>query len=83
MVNARLFEIYSEIKEPDKALIAWNNMAQNPKSEESNLIRYFNLKKSLNDTVVCDSVSEKYELGNWAREKKSDRATNRFAGHTV
>jgi tetratricopeptide (TPR) repeat protein len=59
VVNARLFEIYSEIKEPDKALIAWNNMAQNTKSEESNLIRYFNLKKSLNDTVVCDSVSEK------------------------
>lgn len=57
-INTRLFEIYSEIKEPEKALQVWKNMDQAKKEKEDNLLLYFKLKKSLNDTLVCDSVSK-------------------------
>jgi tetratricopeptide (TPR) repeat protein len=56
-VNTRLFEIYSNIKEPEKALSAWEAMADESKSNEKNLVLYFDINKSLKDTVVCDSVS--------------------------
>lgn len=57
-INTRLFEIYNEIKEPDKALMVWKSMDQSKKGEENNLLLYFDLEKSRNDTLVCDSVSK-------------------------
>ncbi len=57
-INARLFEIYNEIDELQKALNIWAEMDKAEKSQESNLLNYFQLKKSLNDTLVCDSVSK-------------------------
>ncbi len=57
-INTRLFEIYNEINEPEKALQVWNSMDQAKKGEENNLRLYFDIEKSLNDTVVCDSVSQ-------------------------
>ena len=57
-IDTRLFEIYAEIKETEKALQIWNDLDQAEKGKENNLLLYFGLKKSLNDTVVCDSVSE-------------------------
>ena len=57
-INARLLEIYSEIKEPEKALQVWKDMDTAEKSNESNMLLYFKLKKSLNDTLACDSVSQ-------------------------
>ncbi len=57
-VNSRLFEIYTDIKEPEKALYIWSEMNQENKKKENNLVHYFDLKKSLKDTVTCDSVSK-------------------------
>ncbi len=57
-IETRLFEIYNEIKEPDKALQVWKNMDQTAKGEENNLLLFFDLEKSQNDTLVCDSVSK-------------------------
>ena len=56
-VNTRLFEIYSDIKEPEKALDAWEVMSDASKNMGKNLVLYFDINKSLKDTVVCDSVA--------------------------
>jgi len=56
-INSRLFEIYSEIKMPDKALEAWEKMDANVKNEISNLKTYFKINKQKENTVVCDSIS--------------------------
>jgi tetratricopeptide (TPR) repeat protein len=56
-VNSRLFEIYSEIKMFDKALIAWDKMDSNVKNEISNLKTYFKINKQKENTEVCDSIS--------------------------
>lgn len=56
-VNSRLFEIYSEIKMPDKALEAWDKMDASVKNEISNLKTYFKINKQKENTEVCDSIS--------------------------
>lgn len=57
VISTRLFEIYHEIKEPDKALNAWKNMNQTEQNELQLLNQYFELLKDLKDTLVCDSVA--------------------------
>jgi tetratricopeptide (TPR) repeat protein len=57
VINTRLFEIYNEIKEPEKALNAWKNMSQTEQSGLQLLNQYFELQKNLKDTLVCDSVA--------------------------
>ncbi len=57
VVSKRLFEIYNEIKEPDKALNAWKNMNQTEQNDIQLLNQYFELQKDLKDTLVCDSVA--------------------------
>ncbi|MCY1722142.1 hypothetical protein OU798_17445 [Prolixibacteraceae bacterium Z1-6] len=56
-VNARLFSVYSEIKENDKALGLWAKMDAGSKSTEANLYNYFQVNKALENNAVCDSVS--------------------------
>lgn len=56
-INNRLFDIYYEIKMPEKALSVWTGMDEDSKSELQKLEKYFRLKKELKDTLICDSVS--------------------------
>jgi len=56
-VNMRLFEIYSEIKMFDEALVSWSEMDENSKSEISNLKKYFSINKAMENTDICDSLS--------------------------
>lgn len=56
-INNRLFDIYYEIKMPEKALIVWDKLDAGSKDELQKLEKYFLLKKELKDTVICDSVS--------------------------
>lgn len=57
VISKRLFEIYNEIKEPEKALNAWENMSHTEKGDLQFLNQYFELQKDLKDTLVCDSVA--------------------------
>lgn len=59
LISERLFMIYNEIKEPDKALNSWKQMGEGQKSNLTNLNAYFGLMKNLKDTVQCDEVSMK------------------------
>ncbi len=56
-VNARLFSIYSEIGETEKALKYWGLLNKQTRSEESNLVDYLKINKKLEKNQVCDSVS--------------------------
>ncbi len=56
-VNSRLFQIYSDINQNEKALQAWNRLdADSVKSEEL-LETYFSINKKMENTEVADSVS--------------------------
>lgn len=58
-VSERLFQIYHEIKEPQKALAAYENMGEVQKQDLPNLAELFDVKKELKDTLVCDELSLK------------------------
>lgn len=57
--SQRLFQIYHEIKEPQKALAAFENMSELQKVELPNITELFDVKKELKDTVACDELSLK------------------------
>jgi tetratricopeptide (TPR) repeat protein len=57
--SQRLFQIYNEIKEPLKAIAAFENMGETQKAELPNLTTLFDVKKELNDTLACDALSLK------------------------
>lgn len=57
VISNRLFGIYNEIKEPEKALNTWRNMDQTEQNDLQLLNQYFELQKELKDTLVCDSVA--------------------------
>ncbi|NOR73605.1 MAG: hypothetical protein GQ525_00445 [Draconibacterium sp.] len=56
-IDARLFNIYFEIKSQEKALHVWEKLDADSQNDFSNLNSYFSIQKDLKDTVVCDSVS--------------------------
>lgn len=56
-INNRLFEVYSEIKLNEKALMVWKDLNETSKNDLANLERYFLANKDLENTVICDSVS--------------------------
>ena len=58
-VSERLFQIYHEIKEPQKALAAYENMREVQKQDLPNLTELFDVKKELKDTLACDELSLK------------------------
>lgn len=53
----RLFNVYFEIKSPEKALLVWERLDEASKSDLSNLNSYFSIQTDLKDTSVCDSLS--------------------------
>jgi tetratricopeptide (TPR) repeat protein len=57
--SQRLFQIYHEIKEPMKAIAVYENMSEPQKAELPNLTALFDVKKEMNDTLVCDALSLK------------------------
>lgn len=57
-INTRLFEIYFEIKMNDKAQEIWEKMDSAAKNDISNLKTYFKINRELENTAVCDSVSQ-------------------------
>lgn len=57
LIGKRLMEIYHEIKLPGKALESWNVLDNQTKSELPVLQKYFDIKKEMKDSLVCDSVS--------------------------
>ena len=59
LISERLFKIYNEINEPQKALVYWKTMNEAQKNDLTNLETYFAIKKNQNDTVVCDEISIK------------------------
>lgn len=56
-ISKRLFDIYTEIKEPEKALGIWGKLSPSQQGELPLMAGYFELQKDLKDTLVCDSVS--------------------------
>ena len=56
-VSARLFSMYCEIGETEKALSYWKLMDASSRNQEANLLDYFQINKKLENSAVCDSVS--------------------------
>ena len=57
--SQRVFQIYHEIKESQKALTAYENLSETQKLDLPNLAELFDVKKELKDTVACDELSLK------------------------
>jgi tetratricopeptide (TPR) repeat protein len=57
-VHRRLFEIYIEIEDYEKALEEWDQLSANTQQEESWLEDYFLTNKALNNDSVCDRLAE-------------------------
>jgi len=85
-VNARLFELYSEIDEYSKAKQAWNGMNPGDKTAETNLIRYLEVNKEMENEAVCDSVAtvllqlnpDQFEALDWMAKKYYWAGQNRY-----
>ena len=85
-INNRLFEVYSEIGENEKALMIWPNLNKADKSKAVNLNSYFLIQKELKDTTICDSVSmalleinpENVEALEWNAKKYYWLGENRY-----
>lgn len=56
-VNARLFSLYSQIDDTEKALQYWNLMNESGRTEEANMVDYLLVNKKLEKDAVCDSVA--------------------------
>ncbi len=85
-VNARLFEIYSEINEREKALALWPSLRVEDRQQEKYLDPYFSIQKKLKNEAVCDSVAEEILALNpkhvaaleWLGIKYYNQAENRY-----
>jgi len=56
-INARLFEIYYEIKMFDNALVTWEKMDEKSKNDISNLKTFFTINRQKENAEVCNSLS--------------------------
>ena len=56
-VNTRLFNIYAEISENEKAVEYWNRLDEQALNNESNLVTYLQINKKLEKDAVCDSLA--------------------------
>ncbi|WP_430973707.1 hypothetical protein [Sunxiuqinia rutila] len=85
-VNARLFEIYSQINEREKALALWPSLRMEDRQQEKYLDPYFSIQKKLKNEAVCDSVAEEILALNpknvaaleWMGIKYYNQAENRY-----
>ncbi len=85
-VNSRLFEIYAEIGETQKAQTYWSLMNEVQRSREDNLVRYLELNKKLQNDVLADSIAneivklnpEQFEALDWLAKKYYWEGQNRY-----
>ncbi|WP_340112374.1 tetratricopeptide repeat protein [Maribellus mangrovi] len=56
-VNTRLFSIYSEIDEFEKAENAWDEMSASEKNTENHLVNYLVINEKLENEAIADSVA--------------------------
>ncbi len=85
-IDSRLFDVYIEIKSPEKALQVWHRLDDNSKSELPKLNSYFLLQQDLENNSVCDSVAgviltkdpQNVEALEWFGKKYYWRGENRY-----
>ena len=85
-VKARLFEIYTEIGEMQKAQTYWNLMRANDKNSEDRLVKYLELNKKLENEATADSVAteilklnpEQFDALDWLAKKYYWAGQNRY-----
>ena len=90
-IDSRLFDVYIEIKSPEKALQVWQRLDESSKSELPKLNSYFLLQQDLKNSVVCDSVAgviltkdpQNVEALEWFGEKYYWRGENRYKREMV
>jgi tetratricopeptide (TPR) repeat protein len=56
--NTRLFQIYTEVKNEEKAMSLWPRMKLEDRQEEDNLAKYFTIQRQLKNESVSDSIAE-------------------------
>lgn len=57
-VNSRLFEIYTDINNQEKAIAVWNDLSEENRGKEEYLEKYLKVRKQLDHDAVVDSVAE-------------------------
>ncbi len=85
-VNRRLFSVYVESENDEKAVALWNDLTPNQKSEPSALSEYFTVNKRMNNSAVCDSLAtillqhnkNQVQALEWKAKKYYDRAENLY-----
>lgn len=56
-VNVRLFNIYYDTKQLEKALEVWNDMPDTEKQTAEGLVRFYDINRKMGNDAVIDSVS--------------------------
>ena len=56
-IYTRLFDVYYEIENNEKAFAIWSNLDNEAKSDENRMVRYFVMNKKLKNDLICDSLS--------------------------
>ena len=85
-VNARLFAVYSEINELNKANTIWQYLSAAEQSKKENLVRFLEINKKLENDAVCDSVAtavlqmdpDQFEALDWMAKKYYWAGQNRY-----
>lgn len=85
-INARLFLVYTEISDFNKAIEAWSGMKSEDKNTENFLVDYLEVNKKLENESVCDSVAEvllsmnsnQFEALDWMAKKYYWDGQNRY-----
>lgn len=57
-VNSRLFQIYTQVKNDERAVEIWPQMRLEDRKKEDNLSRYFTIQRQLDNQSVSDSIAE-------------------------
>lgn len=86
-VRARLFDLYVESENFDKALTSWDQLSEDEKNSVEKLEGYFKVNKVLDNDSVCDAVALKllnFDENNlsaleWMAKKYFWKAEKRYA----
>jgi tetratricopeptide (TPR) repeat protein len=85
-INYRMFEVYTEVEMPDKALNVWEKLNADSKNELTIQKLFFQLNKEKENNEVCDSMAliilkkeaENVEALEWMAKKYYWLAENRY-----
>ena len=85
-VKKRLFEIYVESENFDKALNLWPDISESAKSDSNLIIKYFEANKGVDNISACDSLApvildfhpKNVEVLEWEAKKYYDKAENLY-----